>query len=71
MFKRILLPTDGSPLSEAAIRKGVQLARTMDATVIGLHAVPRFHVITLNRVMLEDTEDEFAMECRAQAERCL
>src|SRR4051812_13673501 len=71
MFKRILLPTDGSPLSEAAIRKGVEFARFLNATVVGFHTVPRFHVITLDPVMLEDTEDQFAMECKAQAERSL
>lgn len=27
MFKHILLPTDGSNLSQAAIQKGVQLAK--------------------------------------------
>ncbi|RPH64306.1 MAG: universal stress protein, partial [Myxococcaceae bacterium] len=28
MFKHILLPTDGSPLSEVAIKKGMQFAKS-------------------------------------------
>jgi nucleotide-binding universal stress UspA family protein len=71
MFSHILLPTDGSPLSEAAIQKGIQFAKTIGAKVMGLHVIPQFHVITLNPVMLEDTEDEFARECKAKAEQYL
>ncbi|MDB5764757.1 MAG: universal stress protein [Herminiimonas sp.] len=71
MFHRILLPTDGSPLSEAAVQKGIQLAKTINAKVIGFHVIPEFHVITLSPVMLEDTEDEFARECKAKAEQYL
>ena len=41
MFKQILLPTDGSPLSEAAIAKGIALAKSLRARVIGLHVIPR------------------------------
>jgi nucleotide-binding universal stress UspA family protein len=32
MFKHILLPTDGSGLSEAAIQKGIQLAKSIIQT---------------------------------------
>ncbi len=40
MFKHILIPTDGSALSEAAIRAGVELARTVGARVTGFFAAP-------------------------------
>jgi nucleotide-binding universal stress UspA family protein len=40
MFKHILLPTDGSPLSEAAMRKGIQFAKTTNARVTGFCVVP-------------------------------
>lgn len=43
MFKHILLPTDGSPLSEDAMRKGVQLAKTMGAKVTGFCVTPLLH----------------------------
>jgi nucleotide-binding universal stress UspA family protein len=45
MFKHILLPTDGSPLSEAAMRKGIQFAKTINARVTGFCVVPmlRYH----------------------------
>ena len=36
MFKHILLPTDGSALSETAIKKGVEFAKEINAKVSGL-----------------------------------
>ena len=59
MFKHVLLPTDGSKLSEDAIRMGVQLAKTINAKVTGLHVMPEFHVFTYKTEMLEDTKREF------------
>jgi nucleotide-binding universal stress UspA family protein len=35
MFKHILLPTDGSPLSEVAIKKGMKFAKSIGAQVTG------------------------------------
>lgn len=41
MYKHILLPTDGSMLSQQAIRSGVLFARNTGATVTGIHVIPR------------------------------
>ena len=43
LFKHILLPTDGSELSESAIKMGVQLARALGAKVTGLTVIPKHH----------------------------
>ncbi len=40
MFKNILIPTDGSPLSLRAIKRAVQLAREQKARVTGFYAGP-------------------------------
>ena len=40
MFKHILIPTDGSPLSHRAIAMGVKLAKTVGARVTGVFAAP-------------------------------
>jgi nucleotide-binding universal stress UspA family protein len=40
MFKHILIPTDGSPLSVKAIHAGVELARVHSARVTGFFAAP-------------------------------
>jgi hypothetical protein len=39
MFTHILLPTNGSPLSEAAIHQGIQFAGSINARVTGFHAI--------------------------------
>ena len=38
MFRNILLPTDGSELSELAIRKCIEFAKSITAKVTGFHA---------------------------------
>jgi nucleotide-binding universal stress UspA family protein len=40
MYKHILIPTDGSPLSRKAIVNGVKLAKAVGAKVTGLFAAP-------------------------------
>ena len=71
MFKHVLLPTDGSKLSENAIRMGVQLAKTINAKVTGFHVIPEFHVFTYKTEMLEDTKREFARDSNAYAAQYL
>ncbi|HVK54340.1 MAG TPA: universal stress protein [Burkholderiales bacterium] len=71
MFKRLLIPTDGSKLSEVAIQKGVQLARSVNAPITGLYVIPKFHVLTYRTEMLEETKEEFARDSKAHAEKYL
>ena len=40
MFKNILIPTDGSPLSQKAATKGVELAKALGAKVTAFFAAP-------------------------------
>jgi nucleotide-binding universal stress UspA family protein len=45
MYKRILVPTDGSKLSHRGVKAGVALAKALGATVVGYHAVePPEHI---------------------------
>ncbi len=41
MYKNILLPTDGSELSEKAVKSGVALAKLLNAKVTGLYVIPK------------------------------
>ena len=40
MYKHILLPTDGSPLSRAAVLAGIKFAKSLGAKVTGFYAAP-------------------------------
>lgn len=41
MFKHILIPTDGSELSEKAVKAGLALAKEHGARVTGIHVFPK------------------------------
>lgn len=68
MFKRILIPTDGSDLSKQAVLAGIALAKKLDAEVIGLRVMPRFHTLSLDPEMLEDTAVRFRQTAQAEAD---
>ena len=42
MYQRILVPSDGSPLSRKAVRSAVELAAAVGAEVVALNVVPRY-----------------------------
>jgi nucleotide-binding universal stress UspA family protein len=42
MFKKILIPTDGSPLSAQAANAGVNFARSVNAEIVALHVSQPF-----------------------------
>ena len=44
MYKRILVPTDGSPLSKKAVKNAVELAAGMGAELVALNVVSRYPV---------------------------
>ena len=71
MFKHILVPTDGSELSRAAVRQGVELARHSGARVTFLHVVMPFHVVAASRERLTDPRGEYEKHARQRAERLL
>lgn len=42
MYKKILIPTDGSEISKAAARAGVEFAKQLGAEVVGLFVAPEY-----------------------------
>ncbi|MBO0758460.1 MAG: universal stress protein [Bradyrhizobiaceae bacterium] len=44
MYRHILIPTDGSELSEGAVKHGVALAKSINARVTGLTVSTPFHL---------------------------
>jgi nucleotide-binding universal stress UspA family protein len=43
MFKRILIPTDGSAVANKAVRAGIRFAKEVGARVVGYYAVEVIH----------------------------
>lgn len=71
MFTHILLPTDGSSLSQAAIQKGVQFARSIGAKVTGLGVMPSQKHQIYTTVISEQLQAETVKQHRLQADRNL
>ena len=45
MYK-VLVPTDGSELSQQAVKRGMVFAKALNARIFGLHVIPKFHAGT-------------------------
>ena len=67
MYKHILIPTDGSPLSDNAVEHGLTLAAALGSRVTILTVTEPFHIFALNPAVLTDTAGEYHkhMETRA------
>jgi len=71
MFKHILLPTDGSDLSQVAIQKGVQLAKSVKAKITGISVVPAGKYILYQTDIIVQEKEETARQHKLQASRNL
>jgi nucleotide-binding universal stress UspA family protein len=71
MFTHILLPTDGSNLSQAAIQKGVQLAKSLKAKITGISVVPEHKYYLYQTGINVQEKDERAKHHKMQANRNL
>lgn len=71
MFKHLLIPTDGSSLSESAVLNAVQLAKSMSARVTAITVSVPFHVFALDPVMVTDTENAYREHCENRATKYL
>jgi len=71
MYKHILIPTDGSELSNGAVRQGIDLARAVGARVTVVNVSPTFRTFSADPFMATSTPEQFRRTCQAEAERVL
>lgn len=71
MFKRLLVPTDGSELSLRAAKTAIEMAAALHAGVLAVHVVAPFHTISYLGEMLAATEVEYTEDAAECAERYL
>ncbi|MET3650610.1 universal stress protein [Dyella japonica] len=67
MFKRILLPTDGSDLSLRAVDFGIQLAKKLGASVVAFHAMEPFASAPYFSDLMIFPEDAYEKEVNERA----
>ena len=74
MYKHILLPTDGSKLSERAVQRGIELAKVLGAHVTTVHVIPEFRMMADESFVLPTSADlkrRYDKESKARAEKML
>jgi nucleotide-binding universal stress UspA family protein len=71
MYRHVLIPTDGSALSEMAIRQGIAFAKSLPARVTAMTVSLPFHAFAVDPVMLTDTPEQYERDCKARAEKYL
>ena len=71
MFKHILIPTDGSTLSQAVFRDGVTFAKEINAKVTAVHVGEPFHMLATKVEALTDTREEYDRRVKRKAESIL
>ncbi|MDO9597663.1 MAG: universal stress protein [Azoarcus sp.] len=73
MFKHILVPTDGSPLSEGTVARAVTFAKEAGARITFFYAQPDFPMPIYGEGALIDptTPEQFARSAQQEAEHIL
>src|SRR5688500_7984774 len=71
MFKHILLPTDGSPLSDRGVQRGIKFAKDIKARVTALHVVHEFRARADDFTCTSGVEgrERFLAEARLRGQR--
>ena len=69
MFKKILLPTDGSELSTKAVQGALKMAGQLGASVVGLTVVEPYSYSTLSEYRPETLEAFEARNAQAAEQR--
>jgi nucleotide-binding universal stress UspA family protein len=72
MFKNILIPTDGSELSQRAVQMAVALAKVHGARITGIHVIPDYHLLIAYEGAFDPvTEERIEEEAKVRAENYL
>ncbi len=71
MFKHILIPTDGSELSNIAVVNGVAFAKEINAKITGLTVTVPYHYVAYEVLQVNDTDEQHAKAMKVLADRNL
>jgi nucleotide-binding universal stress UspA family protein len=71
MHQHILLPTDGSELSNKAIPQGIELAKAIGARVTGIHVSPTYHTFSADPLIVTDRPEDYEADARRAGQQYL
>jgi nucleotide-binding universal stress UspA family protein len=73
MFKKILLPTDGSELSKKSVKKGIEFAKSINARVVGFFSPEDYRALMYSEYIPPSlmSQEEFEANAKKAAEKHL
>ena len=73
MFKRIIVPTDGSDLSASAVNAAATLAKTLNANLVAVHVMPMYSAVVYPEAAIYGaiSQEEFIAETEEEATKAL
>ena len=72
MYKKILLPTDGSALCDSATQKGIEFAKFAGAGVVAFHAIPATSYLIYTEAGPSDIlAEQFERDARIRGQRLI
>jgi len=71
MYRHILIPTDGSELSNRAVQHGVDLAKSLGAQVTAMTVSTPFHIFAIEPAAVTDTPESYARRMAETAAKYL
>lgn len=73
MYKKILIPTDGSPISNTAAKAGVEFAKQLGAAVVGVFVSPEYQYPVFVEIIPPTfpTEEEYMASMRTAGDMYL
>jgi nucleotide-binding universal stress UspA family protein len=72
MYRKILLPTNGSDLCDRAVDQGLKLAKFAGGTVVGFHAIPATSYLIYTEAGPSDIlAEQFERDARSRGDRLM
>ena len=71
MYRHILIPTDGSELSNRAVQHGLNLAKSLGAQVTAMTVSTPFHIFAIEPAAVTDTPESYARRMAETAAKYL
>lgn len=71
MYRKILVPTDGTEFAESAIEHAVALAKQFKAQIIGVTVIPPLATMAVDGVIVSQLPDEYAAWAKQTADQRL
>ncbi len=71
MYKHILVPTDGSELSQMAVKEAVVFAKQINAKITGITVTLPFHIFSIDPTIVTDRPKDYETDMKAAAQKYL